>query len=175
MADHNDPNAINTIFSDVDVSAADLYDLFGLALTFAAIPRAGVLDSDMRCAGLQKQRDAGRRVEISRCRQGKVSWDTNTFGATGHCQRPGASPTLRFSNFPGGSFAAEIDVNQSVILRSPASARRDEVHYYHHLADLYADARKNGGNAVKWAHQDIVLRENFATQNDIGLGALSKR
>ena len=29
MADHNDPNAVNTIFSDIDVSAADLYDLFG--------------------------------------------------------------------------------------------------------------------------------------------------
>ena len=55
MADHNDPNAVNTIFSDIDVSAADLYDLFGfpsddteggekvvVALTFAAVPRAGV-------------------------------------------------------------------------------------------------------------------------------------
>ena len=29
MADHNDPNAVNSIFSDVDVSAADLYDIFG--------------------------------------------------------------------------------------------------------------------------------------------------
>jgi hypothetical protein len=60
MADHNDPNAVNSIFSDVDVSAADLYDLFGfpsdkgkggetvvIALTFAPIPETGVLDSDM--------------------------------------------------------------------------------------------------------------------------------
>ena len=29
MADHNDPNAVNSIFSDVDVSAADVYDMFG--------------------------------------------------------------------------------------------------------------------------------------------------
>ena len=29
VADHNDPNAVNSIFSDIDVSAADLYDLFG--------------------------------------------------------------------------------------------------------------------------------------------------
>ena len=29
MADHNDPNAVNTIFSDIDVSAADVYDMFG--------------------------------------------------------------------------------------------------------------------------------------------------
>ena len=59
MADHNDPNAVNSIFSDIEVSAADLYDIFGfpshsapdekvvIALTFAAVPKAGVLDSDM--------------------------------------------------------------------------------------------------------------------------------
>lgn len=59
-ADHNDPNAVNSIFSDVDVSAADLYDMFGwpaddatggervvLALTFASVPQTGVLDPDM--------------------------------------------------------------------------------------------------------------------------------
>src|SRR6266568_3137570 len=60
MADHNDPNAVNSIFSDIDVGAADLYDLFGfpsddiagsekvvIALTFASVPSAGVLDEDM--------------------------------------------------------------------------------------------------------------------------------
>ena len=60
MADHNDPNAVNSIFSDIDVSAADLYDIFGfpgadsergekvvIALTFASIPKAGTLDTDL--------------------------------------------------------------------------------------------------------------------------------
>ncbi|HET6853412.1 MAG TPA: hypothetical protein VFH46_14010, partial [Pyrinomonadaceae bacterium] len=60
MADHNDPNAVNSIFSDIDVSAADLYDFFGfpsadtgggekvvMALTFASVPTAGVFDTDM--------------------------------------------------------------------------------------------------------------------------------
>src|SRR4029077_9103569 len=60
MADHNDPNAVNSIFSDIDHSPADLYDLFGfpsddqtggekvvIALTFASVPEAGILDSDM--------------------------------------------------------------------------------------------------------------------------------
>ena len=60
MADHNDPNAVNSIFSDVDVSAADLYDIYGfpsadrsggekvvIALTFASVPKAGELDPDM--------------------------------------------------------------------------------------------------------------------------------
>ena len=59
-ADHNDPNSANSIFSDIDVSAADLYDLFGfpsddrtggenvvVALTFASVPKAGVFDTDM--------------------------------------------------------------------------------------------------------------------------------
>src|ERR1700721_475023 len=57
MADHNDPNAVNHIFSDIDYSPADLYDLFGwpredsknvvFALTFASAPSAGVLDPDL--------------------------------------------------------------------------------------------------------------------------------
>src|SRR5262244_1260916 len=59
-ADHNDPNGVNSIFSDIDVSAADLYDIFGfpaddrtniekvvIALTFAAVPHTGVFDTDM--------------------------------------------------------------------------------------------------------------------------------
>src|SRR6185436_7714413 len=56
-ADHNDPNSVNSIFSDVAISAADLYDMFGwpvndgqsvvLALTFASIPSTGVFDTDM--------------------------------------------------------------------------------------------------------------------------------
>src|SRR5215208_5021397 len=59
-ADHNDPNSVNSIFADIPVSAADLYDMFGwpaddktggekviLALTFASIPKTGVFDSDM--------------------------------------------------------------------------------------------------------------------------------
>jgi len=60
VADHNDPNAVNSIFSDVDVSAADLYDIFGypspdttggekvvIALTFSSTPAAGTLDPDV--------------------------------------------------------------------------------------------------------------------------------
>src|SRR5215212_1067715 len=60
VADHNDPNAVNSIFSDIDVSAADVYDMFGfpsddtsdgehvvVALTFASVPEAGTFDTDM--------------------------------------------------------------------------------------------------------------------------------
>ncbi|MGH7834713.1 MAG: tetratricopeptide repeat protein [Candidatus Binatia bacterium] len=45
------------------------------------------------------------------------------------------------------------------------SARRGEVHYYHHLASFYSDARHDGAEAVKWAQKDIELRSNFATQD----------
>ena len=43
------------------------------------------------------------------------------------------------------------------------SAQRGEVHYYHHLADLYADVFENGAEAVKWAQKDLALRRNFST------------
>jgi tetratricopeptide (TPR) repeat protein len=43
------------------------------------------------------------------------------------------------------------------------SAQRGEVHYYHHLADLYADVFENGTEAVKWAQKDLELRRNFST------------
>ena len=59
-ADHNDPNAINSIFGDVETNPADLYDLYGfpsddtssgekvvIALTFASVPATGVFDPDM--------------------------------------------------------------------------------------------------------------------------------
>src|SRR6266508_6175640 len=44
------------------------------------------------------------------------------------------------------------------------SVRRGGVHYYHHLADFYADVLEDGAEAVKWARKDIALRENFSTQ-----------
>ena len=47
------------------------------------------------------------------------------------------------------------------------SARRGDVHYYHHLAVFYADVRQNGAEAVKWAHKDVELRPNFATQEGL--------
>jgi tetratricopeptide (TPR) repeat protein len=44
------------------------------------------------------------------------------------------------------------------------SAQRGDVHYYHHLADFYANVNKNGQKALKWAQKDLELRQNFATQ-----------
>jgi tetratricopeptide (TPR) repeat protein len=44
------------------------------------------------------------------------------------------------------------------------SAHRGGVHYYHHLADFYADVVEDGAEALAWARKDIALRENFSTQ-----------
>jgi tetratricopeptide (TPR) repeat protein len=44
------------------------------------------------------------------------------------------------------------------------SAARGEVHYYHHLADFYADVRQDGAEAVRWARKDVELRDNFSTR-----------
>lgn len=38
------------------------------------------------------------------------------------------------------------------------------VHYYHHLADFYADAGDNPAEAVRFARMDLDIRSNFSTQ-----------
>jgi tetratricopeptide (TPR) repeat protein len=44
------------------------------------------------------------------------------------------------------------------------SAQLGEVHYFHHLVDYYTDVAEDGAEAVRWAYDDLHLRENFATQ-----------
>src|SRR6266540_2202081 len=142
MADHNDPNAVNSIFSDIEVSAADLYDIFGfpsddvaggekvvIALTFASVPEAGVLDPDllyririasdrrvMRPAkedhsleGLLKYFDGLKDKYLSTLKPAEVRVTVDEKNRA----------HVRFINFPGGSFAQVIDTNTSVTLRSP--------------------------------------------------------
>ena len=59
-ADHNDPNAVNSIFSDIAMQATDLYGMFGypiddktagekvvMQLTFPPVPATGVFDRDI--------------------------------------------------------------------------------------------------------------------------------
>src|SRR5262249_16939615 len=44
------------------------------------------------------------------------------------------------------------------------SVRRGGVHFFHHLADFYAEAMIDGAKAVDWARRDRPLREHYATQ-----------
>lgn len=38
------------------------------------------------------------------------------------------------------------------------------MHYFHHLADFYADAREQPSEAVRFARMDLEMRSNFSTQ-----------
>lgn len=142
MADHNDPNAVNSIFSDIDVSAADLYDLFGfpsadtdggekvvIALTFASAPEVGVFDTDMlyrilispdprvvwphgddhSLKTLLRYFDAVKEKYLgpSKASEIRVTVDTS--------QRA----TVKFINFPGGSFSTVVETNKVLDIATP--------------------------------------------------------
>jgi hypothetical protein len=142
MADHNDPNAVNSIFSDVDHSAADLYDLFGfpsddttggekvvIALTFASVPEAGVLDSDMlyrilvtahprvvwpakgmhTLDALLQYLDAVKQKYLGELKALEIRVTIDRSNRA----------TIRFFNFPSGPFSATIDTNKAVTLTTP--------------------------------------------------------
>jgi hypothetical protein len=136
-ADHNDPNAINSIFSDIDVSAADLYDLFGfpsddgknviVALTFASVPKAGTLDPDL----LYRLRFyAAPRVPPASESEQSVQAMLHYFDAV-RDKYLHANPlevrvtvdangkaTVGFLGFPSGNFSETISTNTVTTLRS---------------------------------------------------------
>src|SRR5262245_4867213 len=140
MADHNDPNAVNTIFSDIDVSAADVYDMFGfpsdavednvvIALTFASVPEAGVFDTDL----LYRLQITAHPRPI---RASDVDWSLddllkyaesvkdNYFGQLDVAEirvRPdeGSRMKVDFSGFAGGSFSTVLDLNEVVETQTP--------------------------------------------------------
>ncbi len=143
MADHNDPNAVNSIFSDIDISAADVYDMFGypsdatdqekvvLALTFAPVPDTGVFDTDMLY-----------RLLINP--HARLTWPDGEWSLsalTGYFDAVqdryfgqndaaeirvtvdgGGMATVRFSGFPGGDFTATVPTNEVTPLKAPSGA-----------------------------------------------------
>ncbi len=140
-ADHNDPNAVNSIFSDIDVSAADLYDLFGfpsddasggekvvLALTFASAPSAGVFDTDLLYRILIAP---GPRVSPQIKDEDNLEILLKYFQAIIKAYlslKPAevrvtvdkeGRANVNFFNFPGGSFAKVIDTNKVVSIEAP--------------------------------------------------------
>jgi tetratricopeptide (TPR) repeat protein len=54
---------------------------------------------------------------------------------------------------------------ESALASYLSSVNKGEVHYFHHLADFYADSGAQPREAVKWARKDVGLRENFSTQS----------
>jgi hypothetical protein len=134
-ADHNDPNAINSIFFQIEANPADLYDLYGfpsddtaggekvvIALTFASVPAAGAFDPDLlyrilispnpRVAPPMKN-DAGLEAILKyfaaikdKYLGLKPSEVRVTVGADNRAR-------VEFLRFPGGSFTATIALNTS--------------------------------------------------------------
>jgi hypothetical protein len=138
MADHNDPNAVNSIFSDISYSAADLYDLFGfptndgrsmlLALTFSATPRAGVLDSDL----LYRLRMTSHPRVVYRHDVGSFeavltyieAIKDKYFGELISSEvrvivQADQRATIRFLGFPCGDFSTGVEFNKVVPVEAP--------------------------------------------------------
>lgn len=142
MADHNDPNAVNSIFSDIDVSAADLYDIFGfpsgdtdggekvvIALTFASVPDTGVFDTDMLYRILiAPDKRIERAGKDDQSLDGLLKYLDGVKSKYLSVLKPAEirvtvdrdnRPHIRFFNFPDGDFSAVIDANANATLKSP--------------------------------------------------------
>lgn len=140
-ADHNDPNAVNSIFSDVEVSAADLYDLFGFpsddraggekvvaALTFASVPRAGVFDPDMLYrlrlyANARVVRPSGSEHDVDALLKYFAALKAKYLHAKPAEIRVvadrGGRARVDFADFAGGSFSTTVDMNRPVTVDAP--------------------------------------------------------
>jgi hypothetical protein len=139
-ADHNDPNAVNSIYSDVPISGADLYDIFGypsddksngeaivVQLTFAAVPKAGVFDKDLmykvhldastRVSDYEGKEDLESLIEYFDAIKNKY-FDFNapeirvTFNAKNQARAD-------FIGFPEGDFSTIVETNKIVTIESP--------------------------------------------------------
>jgi hypothetical protein len=140
-ADHNDPNAINSIFSDIPTNPADLYDLFGfpsddktdgekvvVALTFASIPKAGVFDTDLL---YRIHFDPDPRTGPTMADEYSLSAIFQYAKAVGKKYLDFKPSEVRvtfnkqnqakiaFIDFPGGSFSKVIQTNAVTPIQSP--------------------------------------------------------
>jgi Domain of unknown function (DUF4331) len=140
-SDHNDPNAVNSIFSDINVSAADLYDLFGfpaddaaggervvIALTFASIPGTGVFDTDMLYRiRLKADPRAARPAKDDRSLEAWLRYADAIKERYLNLKAAEIRVTVdrdrrahvAFIDFPSGSFSKVVDTNQVVTIDAP--------------------------------------------------------
>ena len=140
-ADHNDPNAVNSIFSDINVSAADLYDIFGwpaddtaggdkvvIALTFASVPKTGVFDPDMLYRILiaptprvapQLKDDDSLEVVLKFFEAIKTKYASLKPAEVRVTVDTDGRAKVNFLGFPGGSFTKAIETNTAVTIDAP--------------------------------------------------------
>jgi hypothetical protein len=142
MADHNDPNAVNSIFSDIDVSAADLYDLFGfpssdtdggekvfIGLTFASVPDTGVFDTDMLYRILvspdpRVARDPSEEHSLKGLLRYFDAVKEKYLGPSKAAEirvtvDESQRATVKFIDFPGGSFQTVVETNKVLNIDTP--------------------------------------------------------
>lgn len=142
-ADHNDPNAVNSIFSDIPISPADLYGMFGypsddtsngdhivVQLTFAPIPETGVFDHDLLYT---VHLDADPRVvlDVEPSLQGVVAYSEGVKDKYFHQEAAEIRVSFNdrnqakvdFIDFPGGSFSRVLDTNRVLNIDTPDGGR----------------------------------------------------
>jgi len=139
VADHNDPNAVNHIFSDIDYTPADLYDLFGwpvedgrkvvFALTFASAPAAGVLDTDLLYRLLMTSHprvawphgdtvSATSVLEYFDAVKDKYLGELKTAEIRVTVKTP-SRVLVKFIGFPGGDFSTDLPVDTVFPIKTP--------------------------------------------------------
>ena len=139
-ADHNDPNAVNSIFSDIAIQPADLYGMFGypsddrsngekvvVQLTFASIPQTGVFDMDMLYTVnldadtriLDSPGDADLEGMISYVRSVKDKYLRQEPSQVRVTFETPTRARLTFLNFPSGDFTTAVDTDEVETVQSP--------------------------------------------------------
>ena len=142
-ADHNDPNAINAIFTGNPASGADLYDMFGypaddksggekvvMALTFADAPYTGKLDTDIlyRILVYPSERpvkpagwDSSVKSYLDYLKAQKQRFDTWKAAEIRVASNDKDQAKLTFVGFAGGNFSAIVPLNVSVAANAPGN------------------------------------------------------
>ena len=139
-ADHNDPNAVNSIYDDVPLSGADLYDIFGypsddksngealiVQLTFAPAPSTGVFDQDLmykihldgspRISDYKGKEDLEVVTKyLASIKETFFDFNTSVIKVTFNDKN---QARVDFLGFPGGDFHKIVEANKVVIIETP--------------------------------------------------------
>lgn len=140
-ADHNDPNAVNSIYADVPRSPVDLYDIFGypsddtsngeavvVQLTFAAKPETGVFDPNtmykIHLAGAERLPEYSGKDSLSEMISYVEGLKKNLLnfkaGEVKVTFDKNDNARIDFSGFPGEDFYHIVKTNVVTVVESPA-------------------------------------------------------
>lgn len=139
-ADHNDPNAVNSIYADVPVSGADLYDIFAypsdhdeygesivVQLTFAPIPKTGVFEKDLmykikmdatpRFSDYEGEESLQGMIDFyASLKEQFLNFDAAEIKVSFNDKN---QARVDFTGFPGGDFYEIVDTNKVLLLDTP--------------------------------------------------------